>query len=146
MLTILQKRSIYRYKFDTDKFIQTVTAEINRQLGKTKDYIKFEVTSANVDFSDSRKMQMSNAQSQVEDSTSHITEHAKRPLFELINIIMFNTMLPRLAIIKIVNGLTDSSRNKINNQDYLEEVISIIKKTLTEFTIHNEDKNPCRHI
>ena len=140
MLSILQKRSIYRYKFDTDKFIQTVTAEINRQLGKTKDYIKFEVTSADVDFSESRKMQMSNAQSQVEDSTSHKTEYAKRPLFELINIIMFNTMLPRLAIIKIVNGLTDSSRNKINNQDYLEEVISIIKKTLTEFKSREFEK------
>ena len=140
MLTILQKRSVYKYKLDTDAFIQAVTSEINRQLDKKKDFIKFEITNADVDFPDARKMQMTNAESQIEDSTSHTNTYEHRPLFELINIIMFNTMLPRLAIIRIINGLTESSRNKINNQDYLEETISIIKKTLTEFKSKHFEK------
>ena len=140
MLTILQKRSVYKYKLDTDAFIQAVTSEINRQLDKKKDFIKFEITNADVDFTDARKMQMTNAESQIEDSTSHTNTYEHRPLFELINIIMFNTMLPRLAIIRIINGLTESSRNKINNQDYLEETISIIKKTLTEFKSKHFEK------
>lgn len=133
MLAILQKRSIYRYKFDTERFIKTASGEINRQLNKKNDHIKFEITNADVNFSRSRKMQMSNEQLQIEDSTSHRREYAQRPLFELINTVMFNTMLPRLAIIKIINGLSDSSRNKLGDQDHLEEAISIIKKILTEF-------------
>ncbi len=140
MLAILQKRSVYRYKLDTDNFIKTVISEINRQLDKKNDFVKFEITNADVDFSDSRKMQMANAESQIEDSSSYATVYSHRPLFELINIIMFNTMLPRLAIIKIINGLSDNSRNKINNQDYLEETIAIIKKTLTEFKSEKLEK------
>ena len=42
-------------------------------------------------------------------------------------------MLPRLAIIKIINGLSADARNKINNQDYLEEAIKTIKNKLKEF-------------
>lgn len=140
MLTILQKRSIYRYKLDTDLFISAVSGEINRQLEKEDNYVKFEVTNADVDFSDSRKMQMSNARSQVEDSTSHKSEQNKRPLFELINIIMFNTMLPRLAIIKIINKLSDKAKENLNKQDYLEEAIAIIKNTLTDFKSREFEK------
>ncbi len=83
---------------------------------------------------------MANAESQIEDSSSYAAVYSHRPLFEIINVIMFNTMLPRLAIIKIINGLSDNSRNKINNQDYLEETIAIIKKTLTEFKSEKFEK------
>ena len=47
---------------------------------------------------------------------------------------MANTMLPRLAIIRIIKGLSAEARNKINNQDYLEEAIKTINKLLKEFT------------
>lgn len=46
---------------------------------------------------------------------------------------MANTMLPRLAIIRIIKGLSAEARNKINNQDYLEEAIKTINKLLKEF-------------
>ena len=39
-------------------------------------------------------------------------------------------MLPRLAIIRIIKGLSAEARNKINNQDYLEEAIKSINKLL----------------
>lgn len=133
MLKILQKRSVYRYELDRDQFIKATASEIERQLAKKKDYIKFEITNAEVQFNDSRKMQMSNVQKQNEDSTSHKAVYATRPLFEIANIIMLHTMLPRLAIIKIINKLSDTARQKINNQDYLEEVIKIIEQQLTAF-------------
>ena len=53
--------------------------------------------------------------------------------FDLVNVIMANTMLPRLAIIRIIKGLSAEARNKINNQDYLEEAIKTINKLLKEF-------------
>lgn len=130
LLKILQKRSIYRYEFDKEQFIATTVADIENQLRRKNDYIKFEVTKADVDFNDSRKMQMSNAQKQIEDSNNHSAEYEERSLFEVTNIIMLHTMLPRLAIIRIIDKLSDESRNKMNNQDYLEEVISVINKQL----------------
>ena len=133
LLAILQKRTVYRYKFDTNTFINTSAKEIERQLAKKNDYIQFEITKADVDFSESRKMKVDNAQTKVEDSTSHTTTYEKRPLFELVNVIMLHTMLPRLAIVKIINKLSDSARDKINNQDYLEEAISIINKQLIAY-------------
>ena len=42
-------------------------------------------------------------------------------------------MLPRLTIIRIIKGLSAEARNKINNQDYLEEAIKTINKLLKEF-------------
>lgn len=137
LLTILQKKSVYRYSLDKDSFIQTVASEIEHQLSKKNDYIKFEITKADVDFNDSRKMQMSSAQKQVEDSTNHTVTYEERPLFEIVNVIMMHTMLPRLAIVKILGKLSTSARNKINNQDYLEEAISVINEQLVAFKSRN---------
>ena len=137
LLTILQKRSVYRYSLDKDNFIQTAASEIEHHLAQKNDYIKFEITKADVDFNDSRKMQMSSAQKQVENSTNHTVSYEERPLFEIVNIIMMHTMLPRLAIVKILGKLSTSARNKINNQDYLEEAISVINEQLVAFKSKN---------
>lgn len=133
LLAILQKRSVYRYKLDKDVFIRSATWEIDRKLARKNDFIQFEVTKAEVDFNDSRKMKMTDAQKQIEDSESYTATYEEKPLFDIVNIIMANTMLPRLAIIKIINGLSEKTRYKINNQDYLEEAINIINEKLKEF-------------
>ena len=133
LLAILQKRSVYRYELNKDELICTVSAEIERQLARKNDYIKFEITNADVDFNESRKMQMNHARKQIEDSTGHTISYEQKPLFELVNIIMLHTMLPRLAIIKIINKLSNDAKNKLNNQDYLEEVITVINQQLTAF-------------
>lgn len=133
LLAILQQRSIYRYDLDKDKFIKSAIVAVEAQLAKKNDFVKFEVTKADVDFNESRKMQIDNAQKAVEDSTSHSIVYDERPLFDIVNDIMVHTMLPRLAIIRILNGLSDDARNKINNQDYLEEAIKVIEDTLIKF-------------
>lgn len=137
LLSILQKKSVYRYQLNTDDFIVSTASEIERQLARKNDYIQFKVTKADVDFSESRKMQMANAQSQIEDSSNHTLTYYNRPLFDLVNMIMMHTMLPRLAIIKIIKRLSDKARNKINNQDYLEEAISIINQQLVKYKSQN---------
>ncbi|MEI3509704.1 MAG: hypothetical protein V8Q22_03170 [Anaerostipes sp.] len=40
--------------------------------------------------------------------------------FEIVNFIMYHTMLPRLAIFKILKGI--KKRNLLNNQDILDGV------------------------
>ena len=78
LLVILQKQSVYRYKLDKDEFIKTAATEIERTLSRKNDFIKFEITSADVDFNDSRKMEMTDAQRQIEDSSSHTVTYSKR--------------------------------------------------------------------
>ncbi len=133
MLKILQKRSIYRYKFDKDTFIADTSADLNRMLARYNDMIKFEVTNAQVSFNEAQKMQLANSKTVVEDDEIHNVKYRHRSTFELTNYIMQQTMLPRLAILKIFNNLNDDSRSKINNQDYLEEAVKLIKEKLVEY-------------
>jgi type III restriction enzyme len=48
--------------------------------------------------------------------------------FEIANFIMYHTMLPRLAIFKILQGV--EKRELLNNQDILDEVTQLIRKKL----------------
>lgn len=137
MLSILQKKSIYQYNFDKDKFIAEAASELNRLFAKKNDRVIFEVTNAKVAFNDAQAMQMANAQRTLEESEDSDIKYAKRPIFELANYIMFNTMLPRLAVIRIINKLNDVSRNRINNQDYLEEAVKLINKLLVKYKSDN---------
>lgn len=133
MLKILQKRSIYRYKFDKDAFINDMAAELNRLLAKKTDKVQFSVTNANVAFNDAKRMQMADAQTSIEENDNADIQYEERPVFEIANYIMHHTMLPRLAIIKIINKLNSVSRNRINNQDYLEDAVKLIEKKLIEY-------------
>ena len=133
MLKILQKRSIYRYKFDKDTFIGDMAAELNRLLAKKTDKVQFSVTNANVAFNDAKRMQMADAQTTIEENDSADIQYEERSVFEIANYIMHHTMLPRLAIIKIINKLNNVSRNRINNQDYLEDTVKLIEKKLIEY-------------
>ena len=140
LLQILQKRSVYRYELDKEAFIKSTIEEVEKQLAKRNDYIKFEITNAEIDFNASRKMQIGNTQKQIEDSTNHTVAYKPRPLLELVNIIMLHTMLPRLAIVKIINCLSHEARNKLNHQDYLEETVTVINQQLITFKSRNFQK------
>lgn len=133
MLKILQKKTIYRYNLDKEKFIQDVIARLNSLLMTKNNKVKFELTRANAGFNESKQIMMSNEQRIIAESENSINENKSRSLFELANYIMYNTMMPRLAILKILDGLNEKAREMINNQDYLEDAISLIKKTLVEY-------------
>ena len=55
--------------------------------------------------------------------------------FEIANFIMYHTMLPRLAIFKILQGVT--KRELLNNQDILDEVTQLIKGILNDTKASN---------
>lgn len=58
--------------------------------------------------------------------------------FEIINYIMYHTMLPRLAIYKIISGL--EKKNLLQNQDILDQVTQGIKAKHTEFMADGDIK------
>ena len=54
----------------------------------------------------------------------------KKNDFEIANYIMYHTMLPRLAILKIIRGLEKNKRDALNIQDVLEDVTEILLEEL----------------
>lgn len=134
MLSILQKRSIYRYKFDKNTFIADATAEINRLMKKKSDYALFEIEESNVDFNEARRMKMTAPQKRTEESEILADEYESKSTFEIANYIMSHTMLPRLAIFKIIDKLDNESRKRLNKQDYLDDALKLLKDMLIEYT------------
>lgn len=63
-----------------------------------------------------------------------ITADAKSD-FEIANYIMYHTMLPRLAIFKIINGI--DRRELLNNQDILDAVTQKIRNMLNDTKAEN---------
>ena len=60
---------------------------------------------------------------------SDIVTEKKNDL-EIANYIMYHTMLPRLAILKIIKGLEEKNRNALNIQDVLEDITEILLEEL----------------
>ena len=55
--------------------------------------------------------------------------------FEIANFIMYHTMLPRLAIFKIIKGIT--KRGLLNDQDILDDVTQLILRNLNDTKASN---------
>lgn len=55
--------------------------------------------------------------------------------FEIANFIMYHTMLPRLAIFKILKGI--DKRELLNNQDILDEITQLIRQKLNDAKADN---------
>ena len=133
MLNILQKRSIYCYEFDKDKFISDAATGINRLMKQKTDYAQFEIEESNVDFTEARRMQMTAPQKHIEESEICADEYAKKSTFEIANYLMFQTMLPRLAILKIIQKLEPECRQRINKQDYLDDALKYLQMLLIQY-------------
>lgn len=56
--------------------------------------------------------------------------------FEIANYIMYHTMLPRLAIFKILQGI--EKRELLNNQDILDEITQFILEKLNDAKAENQ--------
>ena len=59
-------------------------------------------------------------------------EVAPKSDFEIANYIMYHTMLPRLAILKIISRLEKEKREALNIQDVLEDITEILLENLKE--------------
>lgn len=125
----LMKRTIYRFKIDKDKFIEDCIFEINKSLLFKKAKNDYKVETGKAKFNDSAMFVMEEAaygdkQLEIEISSEPKTD------FEIANFIIYHTMLPRLAIFKIIQGI--DKRELLNNQDILDEVTQLILKKLND--------------
>lgn len=125
----LMKRTIYRFKIDKDKFIEDCIFEINRSLLFKKAKNEYKVKTGRAKFNDSAMFVMEETTYGDTQLEIEISSEPKSD-FEIANFIMYHTMLPRLAIFKIIQGV--DKRELLNNQDILDEVTQLILKKLND--------------
>lgn len=133
----MSKRTMYQVNIDSAAFIKACVLELNEKLKYRNIKHEYVIESGKADFDELRKFKMSEASAQkmFEELEGMDTRKSE---FEIINYIMYHTMLPRLAIYKIISGL--EKKNLLQNQDILDQVTQGIKAKHTEFMADGDIK------
>lgn len=125
----LMKRTMYKFKIDKDKFIDDCALEINNYLMFMKSKNEYKVEVGKAKFNESAMFVMEEATYGAKELEIEVEADAKSD-FEIANYIMYHTMLPRLAIFKIIKSV--KKRELLNNQDILDTVTQKILKLLND--------------
>lgn len=126
----LNKRTIYKSNIDKDKFIEECASELNeytKYMYYSKEF-NIGVGEANFD-KESRKFEMTTSKNIILEEGADLLVEKKTDL-EIINYIMYHTMLPRLVIIKILSKI--KNRRILNKQEVLEDITNKIKNKLKQ--------------
>ncbi len=125
----LTKRTLYKCNVDKDKFISGCIDEINSYLQYFKINKTVNIETGKAGFNDAQMFVME----EPDDKTYDIDVVMKvipKSDFEIVNYIMYHTMLPRLAIFKMLNGI--QKRDALNFQDILDRVTQKILVRLND--------------
>jgi len=125
----LMQRTMYKFKIDKDKFINDCSFDINQKLMFMEAKNQYKVVTGRATYNDSSMMEMKKSDYENKEMTVEADVVPKSD-FEIANYIMYHTMLPRLAIFKIIAGV--EKRELLNNQDILDEVTQLILKKLND--------------
>ena len=129
--TNLSKKAIYRCKIDNEKYIKTSIEKINSYISGFDLKQIVEVVESKGDYDETGNFNLEKDSGDEEIEISKI-KVAPKSDFEIANYIMYHTMLPRLAILKIISGLEKEKREALNIQDVLENVTEILLENLNE--------------
>ncbi len=100
----LAKRTIYKLRLNKEKFIRDCTADLNAFLGGLQIRRDYSVETGKAGYDHNQKFKMS-ASTTTKEVVSINEDITPRSEFVLINELMFHTMLPRLAILRVLRGL-----------------------------------------
>lgn len=126
----LLPRSMYHVEIDSKLFINDCIEKINEKLQFKKLKKEFEYTTARNEFDTVRRMQLVKESDAATLEMELLNAAEEKSELEIVNYIMHHTMLPRMAILKIVRGMTKKSL--LSNQDILEDVTKLIQENLQE--------------
>ena len=129
--TNLSKKAIYRCKIDNEKYIKTSIEKINSYISgfDLKQIVEVSESKGDYDEIGNFNLEKDSGDKEIEISKIKV---APKSDFEIANYIMYHTMLPRLAILKIISGLEKEKRKALNIQDVLENVTEILLENLNE--------------
>ena len=124
----LSKKAIYKCKIDSDKYILSSIDKINKHISDFDLKKIVELTDSKGKYDNTGKFKLEKMINEDVELSDIVTE--KKNDFEIANYIMYHTMLPRLAILKIIKGLEEKNRNALNIQDVLEDITEILMEEL----------------
>ncbi|WP_374123660.1 restriction endonuclease [Leptotrichia hongkongensis] len=128
--TNLSKKAIYKCKIDNEKYIESSIEKINNYISNFDLKQIVELIDSKGNYDDTGKI---NLEKGIEDKIELFEiEATPKSDFEIANYIMYHTMLPRLAILKIISGLEKEKRKALDIQDVLENVTEILLENLNE--------------
>lgn len=126
----MTKRTMYQVKIDSEGFVTACISELNEILKYKKVRSEFEIGTGKAGFTEQKKFKLDDptTQTMYEEIDGSLEDKSD---FEIINYIMYHTMLPRLAIFKIISGI--EKKILLKNQDILDIVTQKIKSILKDF-------------
>jgi len=132
----LMKRALYKFDLDQEAFIRECIGAVNDDLRYKSDTLSYKVTTGTGGFDDAQKFALKTEGNKImEVSSSGLGDQLRRTPLEIMDDIMYHTMLPRLAIMKIIRGL--EKPDMLQNQDILERVTRMISRLLKEEKARN---------
>ena len=129
--TNLSKKAIYRCKIDNEKYIESSIEKINNYISNFDLKQIVEVAESKGDYDETGNFNLEKDSGDKEIEISKI-EVAPKSDFEIANYIMYHTMLPRLAILKIISGIEKEKREALNIQDVLEDTTDVLLENLKD--------------
>ena len=131
LTTHLSKRTLYKFELDSDEFIGSCIKMSNEHFRGRKLVFTVIVDGGDVGFDDSGKVITTQDNLSREEETEYKTTPAqfRKTDLQIVDHIMYHTMMPRMAILEIVKGF--HNRELLNSQDILEEFTQLISKLLT---------------
>lgn len=125
LCAILQKKTICVTNIDNEEFIRSCCKEVNELLEYHHVTNTYVIEESHGKFDDAAQFKLSHYANK--DRTEvKLVDFEEKSDFEIVNYIMSQTMLPRLAIFKILNGIF--KRELLNDQDILEKATDKIKE------------------
>lgn len=115
----LKKKTLYRCNIDKDIFITEMVAEINQYLEHFVIKQTTNITTSKASFSEVGAFELEKSGDKIFDIEVG-SKVVPKSDFEIVNYIMYHTMLPRLAIFKILDGV--KKREALNFTDILDKI------------------------
>lgn len=130
----LTKKTFYKCQIDDEKYIEESIALINEELKNYTKATTVRMTEASGGYEDTEEFVLKKEVDS--DKDIEITETVvEKSDFEIVQYIMYHTMLPRLAIFRILSGI--EKRFALNSQDVLETVSQLLLTKLNETKAKN---------
>lgn len=130
----LTKKTFYKCQIDDEKYIKESITLINEELRNYTKSITIRMTEASAGYEDTEEFILKKEVDSDKDIEMNETVVEKSD-FEIVQYIMYHTMLPRLAIFRILSGV--EKRFALNSQDVLENVSQLLLTKLNETKAKN---------
>jgi type III restriction enzyme len=129
---IRERRTV---KIDSEAFIEQCIEELNHMLPSDVGgmHTGYTVESATASFDEERKLVLETAafdEANADVLALHVPLRLKSEL-EIVNYLMFHTMLPRLAVIRILSGI--ERKELLGKTDALDAAVRLINRRLQPF-------------